>query len=556
MKFIEIKLTPRLILVTLSLSWLLCNAVASELTSLGSYQLKLSENDNKPILLTQNNLIPGMGDSKPVKTLKIQPDGKILNDDTTIAILFEEPPGGVGDPKQTIGKVSWKLETIRSTLTTSSDIGARATVDLREAGLTATFVFRRNRDQTSSNKHLIEITMTPSADNPNGEVRDISVPELRVDEKSRGAALAGIAVPVSDNVFLIGLNGLAADMQRNIELLRSRNWFLIPMRYSNGKRALLLFEKGDEGELTINATIEAWADDEHCGPTFRDMIIYLTSNPNEIIRDLKLKGIINSSLSTKLFNFLLTGLEKPIQEGNYLFRACSSIGEIFNTISSGPGIFDQISIPDGQTSLEIVELLRSAPNLVGEIKDIPKEGTLLPEVYTFARGMPRTRWLERMAQEQANSLNIIWSKRSADLPLVNPTELVTLASIIEKETAFPAERSRIAAVLINRLRSKMPLQSDPTVIYGLIGGKGLLGHELTKTDLLQESPYNTYLTPGLPLGPITNPGRAALMAAARPPESRDLYYVADGTGKHLFAETLEQHQANVRLIVDGLKKQK
>ena len=211
MKFIEIKLTPRLILVTLSLSWLLCNAVASELTSLGSYQLKLSENDNKPILLTQNNLIPGMGDSKPVKTLKIQPDGKILNDDTTIAILFEEPPGGVGDPKQTIGKVSWKLETIRSTLTTSSDIGARATVDLREAGLTATFVFRRNRDQTSSNKHLIEITMTPSADNPNGEVRDISVPELRVDEKSRGAALAGIAVPLPPICNVI-LNSCAVEI--------------------------------------------------------------------------------------------------------------------------------------------------------------------------------------------------------------------------------------------------------------------------------------------------------------------------------------------------------
>ena len=174
------------------------------------------------------------------------------------AILLEEPPGGVGDPKRTIGKVSWKLETIRSTLTTSSDIGARATVDLGEAGLTANIVFRRNRDQTSANTHLIEITMTPSADNPNGKVRDISVPELRVDEKSRGATLAGIAVPVSDNVFLIGLNGLAPDMQRNIELLRSRNWFLIPMRYLNGKRALLLFEKGKPGERVFEDAMQTW----------------------------------------------------------------------------------------------------------------------------------------------------------------------------------------------------------------------------------------------------------------------------------------------------------
>jgi len=174
------------------------------------------------------------------------------------AILLEEPPGGLGDPKRTMGKVSWKLETIRSTLTTSSDIGARATVDLGDAGLTASIVFRRNRDQTSANTHLIEITMTPSADNPNGKVRDISVPELRVDEKSRGATLAGIAVPVSDNVFLIGLNWLAADMQRNIELLRSRNWFLIPMRYSNGKRALLLFEKGKPGERVFEDAMQTW----------------------------------------------------------------------------------------------------------------------------------------------------------------------------------------------------------------------------------------------------------------------------------------------------------
>ena len=174
------------------------------------------------------------------------------------AILLEEPPNGVGDPKRTTGKVSWKLETIRSTLTSSSDLGARATIDLGDAGLTASIVFRRNRDQTSANTHLVEITMTPLADNPNGKVRDISVPELRTDEKSRGASLAGIAVPVSDNVFLIGLCGLPADMQRNIDLLRSRNWFLVPMRYSNGKRALLLFEKGKPGERVFEDAMQTW----------------------------------------------------------------------------------------------------------------------------------------------------------------------------------------------------------------------------------------------------------------------------------------------------------
>jgi hypothetical protein len=174
------------------------------------------------------------------------------------AILLEEPPGGVGDPKRTEGRVSWKLETLRSTLANTSDIGARATIDLTEAGLSASFVFRRNRDQSSANTHLIEISMTLSPDNPNGKIRDISVPELRVDEKNRGTSLAGIAVPVADNVFLIGLNGLPADMQRNIDLLRNRSWFLVPLRYSNGKRALLMFEKGKPGERVFEDAMQTW----------------------------------------------------------------------------------------------------------------------------------------------------------------------------------------------------------------------------------------------------------------------------------------------------------
>jgi hypothetical protein len=174
------------------------------------------------------------------------------------AILLEEPPGGVGDPKRTEGRVSWKLETLRSTLANTSDIGARATIDLTDAGLNASFVFRRNRDQSSANTHLIEISMSLSPDNPNGKIRDISVPELRVDEKTRGTSLAGIAVPVADNVFLIGLNGLPADMQRNIDLLRNRSWFLVPLRYSNGKRALLMFEKGKPGERVFEDAMQTW----------------------------------------------------------------------------------------------------------------------------------------------------------------------------------------------------------------------------------------------------------------------------------------------------------
>lgn len=174
------------------------------------------------------------------------------------AILLEEPPGGVGDPKRTVGRVNWKLETLRSSVINSTDIGARATIDVSEAGLSASFVFRRNRDQSSANTHLIEITMTPSPDNPNGKIRDITVPEMRSDEKVRGTSLAGIAVPVADNIFLVGLNGLPEDMKHNIELLRERNWFMIPMRYSNGKRALLLFEKGKTGERVFEDAMQTW----------------------------------------------------------------------------------------------------------------------------------------------------------------------------------------------------------------------------------------------------------------------------------------------------------
>jgi len=174
------------------------------------------------------------------------------------AILLEEPPGGIGEPRRWEGKVNWKLDTLKSAVANVSDIGARATIDLGDAGLGVTIVFRRNRDPASANAHLIEVTFTPTADNANGKVRDISVPELRPDEKTRGASLTGIAVPVSDNAFLIGLSGLAIDSQHNLDLLSSQNWILIPLRYANGKRALLLFEKGKPGERVFADAMQTW----------------------------------------------------------------------------------------------------------------------------------------------------------------------------------------------------------------------------------------------------------------------------------------------------------
>src|SRR6185437_4140158 len=176
---------------------------------------------------------------------------------------------------------------------------------------------------------------------------------------------------------------------------------------------------------------------------------------------------------------------------------------------------------------------------------IPREGTLLPETYKFTRGTQRETIIQRMQQSARNVLQEVWEHRTPGLPIKTPEELVTLASIVEKETGRPEERSRVAAVFINRLKNKMRLQSDPTIIYGLTGGKGSLGRPLMKSEIEQRTPYNTYVIDGLPQGPIANPGRASLEAAANPARTKELYFVADGTGGHIFSDSYEQHLKNV-----------
>jgi UPF0755 protein len=169
----------------------------------------------------------------------------------------------------------------------------------------------------------------------------------------------------------------------------------------------------------------------------------------------------------------------------------------------------------------------------------------LPETYKFPRGTPREQVVQRMQQAHKRVLAEIWERRNQDIPVKTPEQLVTLASIIEKETGKPDERSRVAAVFVNRLKQRIKLQSDPTIIYGLVGGKGTLGRPIKRSEITQPSPYNTYVIDGLPPGPISNPGRASLEAAANPARTRDLYFVADGTGGHAFTETYDAHQKNV-----------
>lgn len=234
-----------------------------------------------------------------------------------------------------------------------------------------------------------------------------------------------------------------------------------------------------------------------------------------------------------------------LKSGEYQFQKQASMQDVLDTMTEGKVVQHLFTVPEGQTSEQIVARLMENPIFSGNIAEIPREGSLLPESYRFTRGTQRAQMIQRMQQQQQRILKEVWDRRMPDLPLTTPEELVILASIIEKETGRADERTRVAAVFVNRLRRKMRLQSDPTIIYGLVGGKGSLGHAITKGERDQPTAYNTYTIDGLPPGPIANPGRASLEAAANPARTRELYFVADGTGGHTFSDSYEQHQKGV-----------
>lgn len=236
--------------------------------------------------------------------------------------------------------------------------------------------------------------------------------------------------------------------------------------------------------------------------------------------------------------------DASLKAGEYVFKPGQSVASIIDTIASGKVVLHQVTIPEGLTSQQVVKRLMDNDLLTGT-PAVPQEGTLLPETYRIHRGMTRDAVLQEMADAQKKLLATIWAKRAPDVPLKSPQELVTLASIVEKETGKDDERPKVAAVFVNRLTKKMRLQSDPTIIYGIVGGRGSLGRPISRTDIATATAYNTYAIDGLPPGPICNPGKDALMAAANPPKTKDLFFVADGTGGHAFAETLADHNKNV-----------
>jgi UPF0755 protein len=266
----------------------------------------------------------------------------------------------------------------------------------------------------------------------------------------------------------------------------------------------------------------------------------------EIANLLEEKGVVADSLIMGIAANVQALRGATIKPGEYEFPANASMAEVFNIIASGRTVTYKMTVPEGWTSEMAVARLREHEALTGTIASTPPEGAIIANTYLFARGKDRNALLTEMMDAQAKLVDEVWAKRAPDSLIKTKNELVTLASIVEKETAKPEERPRIAAVFLNRLKAGMRLQSDPTIIYGIAGGKGKLDRSITKADIEAETPYNTYRIDGLPPGPIATPGRDALEAVMNPVVSNELFFVADGTGGHVFAATLEQHNANVQ----------
>jgi UPF0755 protein len=283
------------------------------------------------------------------------------------------------------------------------------------------------------------------------------------------------------------------------------------------------------------------------GPLTKDKMVMVprSSGVADIAYLLADEGVIDQPLLFIGGAYMLKATKGDLKYGEYQFPANVSLHDVVDIIIQGKVVQHSFTVPEGLTSEQIVARLSDNDVLTGDIREIPKEGTLLPETYRFSRGMTREQMIQRMQQQHRRMVQEIWERRLPDLPVRTVEQLIVLASIIEKETGKPEERTRVAAVFVNRLKQKMKLQSDPTIIYGLVGGKGTLGRPIMRSEIDQPTPYNTYVIEALPPGPIANPGRASLEAAANPARTKELFFVADGTGGHTFSETYDQHQKAV-----------
>jgi len=266
-----------------------------------------------------------------------------------------------------------------------------------------------------------------------------------------------------------------------------------------------------------------------------------------IARRLEVAGVLESG---PFFHVVvrLSGNDRGLRAGEYAFPPFASPAEVMEILRDGTTVLRKFTVAEGLATAHVLALLDGVEGLEGEIADgpVPPEGALLPETYAYSWGETKQSLIVRMRRAMTKTLGRLWDGRAEGLPLASPHDALVLASLIEKETALAEERPRVAAVFLNRLKRGMRLQSDPTVVYALSRGRGSLGRPLTRADLKIDDPYNTYRMRGIPPGPIANPGRAAIAAVLRPLVTDELYFVADGSGGHLFARSLKEHQRNVR----------
>ena len=282
------------------------------------------------------------------------------------------------------------------------------------------------------------------------------------------------------------------------------------------------------------------------GPLEQDNVYFLPKGQG-VIRtafELERQGFITNQNIFKL-GVKISGYERRLQAGEFLIPAGSSMFDIMMTLSSDKVIQHRLTIVEGWTSWQIVDYLNAIENMTNAITDLPREGSILPETYLYTKNTDRHEVIRRMQMRQRDLLESIWEKRDKGLPFQSVEEAIILASIVERETAIEQERAHIAGVFINRLRRKMRLQTDPTVIYGL-NRRGFLNRPIYKSDLKSNNPYNTYRIKGLPPTAIAHPGRASIEAVLHPMRSNDLYFVADGTGGHTFSSSLREHLNKVK----------
>ena len=281
------------------------------------------------------------------------------------------------------------------------------------------------------------------------------------------------------------------------------------------------------------------------GPHIEDTIVMLKpgSSVSAIARLLDDVGVIRHP---ELFRAAVRfrRADAQLKAGEYEIPASASVMEVIDLLVAGKSILHYFTAPEGMTTSQILALMQADEILTGEISLMPGEGSLLPETYAFTRGETRDEMLRRMQKAQDAALDEMWEERALELPYSTRDEAIILASIVEKETGVAGERPRIAAVFVNRLKRGMRLESDPTIIYGLTKGEPL-GRGLRRSELRKETPYNTYVIRGLPPTPIANPGRDAIEAVLKPAQTDEIFFVADGTGGHVFASTLKDHNKNV-----------